>query len=272
MPLYEHTFLTRHNLTSQQATALTEEFSAVLTEGGGKVLETEYWGLRSLAYRIGNNRKAHYAFLRIDAPAPAVQEMERRMRINEDVLRLLTLRVEAHEEGPTAIMRAKVRRDARRPRGRDGEDTEGGEGPAGKTADATNSIEANAADSTKADAADSTKADAADSTKADAADSTKADAADSTKADAADSTKADAADSTKADAADSTKADAADSTEAMPRTAPKPVATAPAGSQPRKRPPKSRLPPRRTRHERISPRLRAQAQIMPVPGKRRAGH
>ncbi len=214
MPLYEHTFLTRHNLTSQQATALTEEFSAVLTEGGGKVLETEYWGLRSLAYRIGNNRKAHYAFLRIDAPAPAVQEMERRMRINEDVLRLLTLRVEAHEEGPTAIMRAKVRRDARRPRGRDGEDTEGGEGPAGKTTDATNSIEANAADSTKADAADSTKADAADSTKADAADSTKADAADSTKADAADSTKADAADSTKADAADSTKADAADSTEA----------------------------------------------------------
>ena len=188
MPLYEHTFLTRHNLTSQQATALTEEFSAVLTEGGGQVLETEYWGLRSLAYRIGNNRKAHYAFLRIDAPAPAVQEMERRMRINEDVLRLLTLRVEAHEEGPTAIMRAKVRRDARRPRGRDGEDTEGGEGPAGKTADATNSIEANAADSTKADAANSTEAGAVDSTKADAADSTKADAADSTEAGAADST------------------------------------------------------------------------------------
>ena len=227
MPLYEHTFLTRHNLTSQQATALTEEFSAVLTEGGGQVLETEYWGLRSLAYRIGNNRKAHYAFLRIDAPAPAVQEMERRMRINEDVLRLLTLRVEAHEEGPTAIMRAKVRRDARRPRGRDGEDTEGGEGPAGKAADATNGTKADATNSTKADAADSTKADAADSTKADAADSTKADAADSTKADAADSTEADAADSIKANAADSTEA-GSDSTGGEPATeAPAEIPVAP---------------------------------------------
>ena len=230
MPLYEHTFLTRHNLTSQQATALAEEFSAVLTEGGGKVLETEYWGLRSLAYRIGNNRKAHYSFLQIDAPVPAVQEMERRMRLNEDVLRLLTLRVEAHEEGPTAIMRAKVRRDARRPRGRDGEDTEGGEGPTGKTADAANSTEANAANSTEADAANSTEADAANSTEADAANSTEADAANSTEADAVNSTEADAVNSTKADAAHSTEANAANSsTEAdNDRNGGKPATEAPA--------------------------------------------
>lgn len=113
MPLYEHTMLATHRLTSQQATTLVEEYAAVLTENGGAVIDSEYWGLRALAYRIRNNRKAHYAFMRIDAPSAAVAEMERRMRLNEDVIRILTVRIDAHEEGPTAIMRAKAGRDSR---------------------------------------------------------------------------------------------------------------------------------------------------------------
>ncbi len=121
MPLYEHTFLARHNLTGQQATALTDRFVEVLADNGGKLVDSEYWGLRSLSYRIRNNRKAHYSFLRIDAPAEAIAEMERQMRLSEDVIRLLTVRVDEHEEGPTAVMLAKSSRDSRRPRRRDSE-------------------------------------------------------------------------------------------------------------------------------------------------------
>lgn len=124
MPLYEHTFLTRHSLTSQQATTLTEEFAVVLTENGGSLIDSEYWGLRSLAYRIRNSRKAHYSFMRTEAPASAVQEMERRMRLSEDVIRVLTVRVDKHEEGPSAMIRAKAGRDSRRSSRRDGEDGE----------------------------------------------------------------------------------------------------------------------------------------------------
>ena len=131
MPLYEHTFLARHNLTSQQATALSERFVEVLASQGGRVVDSEYWGLRSLAYRIRNSRKAHYAFLRIDAPASAVAEMERQMRLSEDVIRLLTVRVDAHEEGPSAVMLAKSSRDSRRPRRRDGDGPGRGEGRRG---------------------------------------------------------------------------------------------------------------------------------------------
>lgn len=124
MPLYEHTFLTRHNLTPQQATGLADRFGEVIAEGGGRLVDQEYWGLRSLAYRIRNNRKAHFCFLRTDAPAAAVREMERRMRINEDVLRVLTVRVNKHDEGATPIMRAKPSRDARRPRRRSEDESE----------------------------------------------------------------------------------------------------------------------------------------------------
>ncbi len=123
MPLYEHTMLARHNLTSQQATSLADEFASVLTDNGGRIIDTEYWGLRTLAYRIRTNRKAHYAFLRTEAPIGAVREMERRMRLSEDVLRVLTVRVSKHEEGPSAIMRAKTSRENRESRdGRDGRD------------------------------------------------------------------------------------------------------------------------------------------------------
>ena len=124
MPLYEHTFLLRHSLSTQQAATRTEKFSTVLIEGGGKVIDTEFWGLRNLAYRIRNNRKAHYVHMRIEAPSAAVQEMERQMSLNEDVLRVLTLRVDKHQEGASVVMRTKVKRDARRPRFRD-EDGDG---------------------------------------------------------------------------------------------------------------------------------------------------
>ena len=147
MPLYEHTFLARHNLTSQQATALADRFSEVLADHGGKVVESEYWGLRTLAYRIRNNRKAHYSFLRIDASAESVAEMERQMRLSEDVIRLLTVRVEAHEVGPSAVMLAKSSRDSRRPhRRRDGdggpprsEHRRGGEAPSRSAASGSSS-------------------------------------------------------------------------------------------------------------------------------------
>jgi len=128
MPFYEQTVLLRHNLTQQQAVDLIDECVKAIVEGGGRLVEeTEYWGLRNLAYRIRNSRKAHYLFLRIEAPHEAVQEMERRMRQSKDnILRMLTVRVDAHEEGQTVIMRAKARLDTRRKRVREEEEEEEG--------------------------------------------------------------------------------------------------------------------------------------------------
>ncbi len=104
----------------QQVEELTNALTAVLVEGGGKVTKNEYWGLKSLSYRIKKNRKAHYSLLNIDAPAPAVAEMERQMRINEDILRFMTVRVDELEEGPSAMMQKRDRDDDRgdRPGGR----------------------------------------------------------------------------------------------------------------------------------------------------------
>lgn len=118
MALYEHTFLARQDISSQQAEALVEHFSKVLTENGGTISKVENWGLRNSAYRIAKNRKAHYLHLNIDAPAPALAEMERQMRIHEDILRYLTIRVEELEDGPSAMMK-KSDRDDRRPRHND---------------------------------------------------------------------------------------------------------------------------------------------------------
>jgi len=118
MALYEHIFLSRPDLTPQQVDALVEQYKSVLDAHGGKVGRVENWGLRSLTYRIRKNRKAYYSLMDIDAPAAAVAEMERQMRINEDVLRFLTLRVEAHEEGPSAMLARRDRDD--RPAARDG--------------------------------------------------------------------------------------------------------------------------------------------------------
>jgi small subunit ribosomal protein S6 len=120
MSFYENIFIARQDATAAQVEALAEAFAAIVAEQGGKVTKKEYWGLRNLSYRIKKNRKGHYMLMNLDAPAAAVVEMERNMRINEDVLRLLTVRVEALEEGPSAMLQSRARDD--RPRGRDRDD------------------------------------------------------------------------------------------------------------------------------------------------------
>jgi small subunit ribosomal protein S6 len=119
MPLYEHIVLARQDVSAQQVEELNNQLTEVLAQGGGKITKTEYWGLKSLSYRIRKNRKAHYTLLNIDAPAPAVAEMERQERINEDILRFMTVRVDELEEGPSAMMQKRDRdeRDDRGPRG-----------------------------------------------------------------------------------------------------------------------------------------------------------
>jgi small subunit ribosomal protein S6 len=119
MALYEHIFLARQDATAAQVDALTDQFKNVITGGGGKIGKTEYWGLKSLTYRIRKNRKAHFTLFNIDAPPAAVTEMERQMSINEDVIRFLTIKVEALEDGPSAQMRRRDDRDSPR-EGRDG--------------------------------------------------------------------------------------------------------------------------------------------------------
>ena len=111
MPLYEHIYLARQDVSPTQVEELTNALTEVLTQGGGKVTKNEYWGLKSLSYRIKKNRKAHYSLLNIDAPAPAVAEMERQERINEDILRFMTVRVDELEEGPSAMMQKRDRDD-----------------------------------------------------------------------------------------------------------------------------------------------------------------
>ena len=131
MPLYENIFIARQDATAAQVEALTEAFSNIIAEQGGKVTKKEYWGLRSLAYRIKKNRKGHYTLLNIEAPPAAVAEMERNMRISEDVLRLLTVRVDALEEGPSAMLQSRARDDRDRPRrgDRDDRDRDRGDRP-----------------------------------------------------------------------------------------------------------------------------------------------
>ncbi len=109
MPLYEHVFLARQDLAQAQVDALAENATNVLSEHGGKVVKTETWGLKSLAYRIAKNRKAHFVMLEVDAPPAALAELERQTSINEDVLRYMTIRVDAHEAGPSAMMRRSDR-------------------------------------------------------------------------------------------------------------------------------------------------------------------
>jgi small subunit ribosomal protein S6 len=119
MPLYEHVYLARQDLSAQQVEELTAQYKGVLEQMGGKVAKTEYWGVKSLTYRMRKNRKAHFTLMNIDAPAAAISEVERQERINEDVLRQLTIRVEEHEAEPSAMMR-KADRD------RDRDDRRGG--------------------------------------------------------------------------------------------------------------------------------------------------
>ena len=111
MPLYEHVFLARQDLAQAQVDALAENATKIIADNGGSVVKTETWGLRGLAYRIAKNRKAHYVMLDIDAPAPALAELERQTGINEDIIRFMTIRVDEHEKGPSAMMRKSDRGD-----------------------------------------------------------------------------------------------------------------------------------------------------------------
>lgn len=121
MPFYEHVFLARQDLATAQVEALTEAFSRIIADGNGQVATHEYWGLRSLAYRIAKNRKAHYVMLNIDAPAPAIAEMERQVALNEDIIRYMTVRIEALPTEPSAMTkrgeRERERGDRDGPRG-----------------------------------------------------------------------------------------------------------------------------------------------------------
>ena len=113
MPLYEHVFLARQDVSAQQVEELTAQFKGVIEQMGGKVAKLEHWGVKSLSFRLRKNRKAHFTLLNVDAPPAAINEIERQERLNEDVLRYLTVRVDEHEEGPSAMMR-KVDRDRER--------------------------------------------------------------------------------------------------------------------------------------------------------------
>ncbi|QJU56631.1 30S ribosomal protein S6 [Sphingomonas sp. AP4-R1] len=117
MALYEHVFLARQDLAQAQVDALAEMVTKIVEEGQGKVVKTETWGLRSIAYRIAKNRKAHYVMLDIDAPTGVVAEIERQLGINEDIIRYMTVRVDALEQGPSAMMRRGDRDRARGERG-----------------------------------------------------------------------------------------------------------------------------------------------------------
>ena len=114
MPLYEHVFISRQDLSNAQAEGLIEHFGAILSDNGGKLVDQEYWGVKTMAYKINKNRKGHYAFLRTDAPSEAVQEMERLMRLHDDVMRVLTIKVDEHAEGPSVQMQKRDERDDRR--------------------------------------------------------------------------------------------------------------------------------------------------------------
>ena len=113
MPLYEHVYLARQDVSAQQVEELTAQLKGIVEKLGGSVPKVEYWGVKSLTYRIKKNRKAHFTLFNIDAPPAALAEIERQERINEDILRYLTIRVDELEEGPSAMMRKSDRDDRR---------------------------------------------------------------------------------------------------------------------------------------------------------------
>ena len=133
MALYEHVLIARQDISPQQVDALVEDITRQVLDAGGKVGKSEYWGLRNLAYRVRKNRKGHYCLLNIDAPAEVVHELERRQRINEDVLRFLTIKVEEHDEEPSPVL-ARRDRDEKRRAKREGRDDDGVDGPVGEFA------------------------------------------------------------------------------------------------------------------------------------------
>lgn len=134
MPFYENVFIARQDVTAQQVDALADLFTGIVTAQGGSVTKKEYWGLKGLTYRINKNRKGHYVLLNIDAPAGAIAEVERNMRLNEDVLRYLTVRVDELEAGPSAMLQSKGRYREGGREGREG-GREGGRGFGGRDRD-----------------------------------------------------------------------------------------------------------------------------------------
>ena len=140
MAFYEHVYLARQDVTTQQVDELTAQFKGVIEQLGGTVVSSEYWGVKSLSYRLRKNRKAHFTLMNVDAPPAALAEVERQERLNEDVLRYLTVRVEAHEAGPSAMMRKADRdRDREERRGERRREREG-RGPR-ESADETETTE-----------------------------------------------------------------------------------------------------------------------------------
>ena len=113
MPLYEHIFIARQDVSGAQVDQLVETFTGVVETGGGKVVDSESWGLRNLAYRIKKNRKGHYVMMNLDAPSDVILELERQQRIHDDVLRYLTLRMDEHEEMPSVMMQGRKDRPRR---------------------------------------------------------------------------------------------------------------------------------------------------------------
>ena len=111
MNLYEHVFILRQDISNTQVDEIMDHFDKVLTENKGKVVDKEYWGMKTLSYKINKNRKGHYCFFKSNAPWEAVKEMERLMKIHEDVLRVLTVKVTKHQEGPSVMLQAKSRND-----------------------------------------------------------------------------------------------------------------------------------------------------------------
>lgn len=137
---YESVFIARQDISAPQVDVIADAFTQVIEQGGGSVKKREYWGLRSLSYRIKKNRKGHYVLLNIDAEAERIHELERQMRIHEDVLRYMTIRVETLEEGPSAMLQSRSGRDDRgrregRGRGGDGPGGRSGDGPGGRGGD-----------------------------------------------------------------------------------------------------------------------------------------
>ncbi len=116
MPLYEHVFIARQDISPAQMEGLTESLSQIVRDNGGEITKSEYWGLRNLQYKIRKNRKGHYGLFNIDAAADTLKELERQERLNDDVLRSLTIRVEEHNAEPSPIMSRRDRRDDRGPR------------------------------------------------------------------------------------------------------------------------------------------------------------
>lgn len=125
MPYYENVFIARQEVSAASVNTMTEKFTELLKENGGEVTKSEYWGLRNLAYRIKKNRKGHYVLMNIDAPAPAVAEMERQMKYEEDILRYLTIKVDELDPEPSPMMQNKGRDE--RPGGRGGRDRDRGD-------------------------------------------------------------------------------------------------------------------------------------------------